>query len=376
MNEKIPGISEEEYGRFASVMDDMCEGDSLELKHRPRRLRQSKNQRDLVEENFLRKSDFIYPIFIKEGSNIKEEIKSMPGIYRFSLDTLIDELKEVVDLGIKAVALFPVIDPSKKSEYAEESFNPEGLTQRVIDEINQIFPELIVMTDVALDPYTTHGHDGLILDDRSSSMELGISNDPTVAVLVRMALAQAYAGADIVAPSDMMDGRVGAIREALDEHGFENVSIMAYTAKYASCFYAPFREALGSLDSNKPRTPMQEAIDKVMPKDKKSYQMNPANSREAMRELELDLSEGADYVMVKPASLYLDIISKFKEKSNVPVVAYQVSGEYAMIKNAAEAGLLDLDQAMHESLISIKRAGADLIISYFAKEYLMKLNRA
>lgn len=348
------------------AMDEMCEGDPLQLKDRPRRNRETKNVRALVQENHLTKSDFIYPVFVKEGTNLKEEIKSMPGIHRFSIDTLVDELKEVVELGIKGIALFPVIDSSKKTELAEESFNPDGLTQRAIRQIKEIFPELLVISDVALDPYTSHGHDGIIGGSNWNPPTQRVLNDETVRILGRMAVEQACAGADIVAPSDMMDGRVGYIRSELDKHGFTDVGIMAYTAKYASCFYSPFRDALGSLGSK------ESARNFGIPKDKKSYQMNPANSIEALRELELDLNEGADFVMVKPASFYLDIIHQFKEISNVPVAAYQVSGEYAMIKNAADNGLIDLDQAVYESLISIKRAGADLILSYFAKDFLLK----
>lgn len=328
---------------------------------RPRRLRRSTNIRDLVQEAQLNKSDFIYPMFVTEADVAKEEISSMPGVHRFSSDEILKELEEVVDLGIKSIALFPAICPSKKCETAKESFNPDALTQVTIQKIKEKFPDLLLVTDIALDPYTSHGHDGLIADGK-------VLNDQTVEVLTKMAVAQARAGADIVAPSDMMDGRVHAIRQALDAEGFEDVAIMAYTAKYASCFYGPFRDALGSLGSKEKPLFVGDA-----PKDKKTYQMNPANSVEALRELELDISEGADFVMVKPASFYLDIISQFKEVSSVPVAAYQVSGEYAMLQSAAKNGLLDLDQAMWESLISIKRAGADLILSYFAKEMARKL---
>lgn len=368
MKKQSPEASEINYQEIDNIMGSICEENSLDLVHRPRRLRETANMRALVEENSLRPSDFIYPLFVIEGENTKEEIKSMPGIHRFSIDALIDELKEVVDLGIRGVALFPVVDESKKTDLAEESFNPNALMQRAIREIKEIFPELLVVSDVALDPYTSHGHDGILGESSWNPPGARVLNDETVAILSQMAIEQANAGADIVAPSDMMDGRVIAIREALDDHGFADVSIMAYSAKYASAFYGPFRDALGSLGS------AQTAEQVNIPKDKKSYQLNPANSREAMRELELDLDEGADFVMVKPAGFYLDIIAKFKEHSNVPVVAYQVSGEYAMIKNAAENGLVDLDKAIYESLISIKRAGADIILSYFAKSICKELN--
>ena len=333
---------------------------------RPRRLRRNSALRDLVQENHLLKSDFIYPMFIIEGSAVKTAVESMPGIERFSIDLLLEEIKSVVDLGIRAVALFPVIEESKKTLAAEESYNPEGLTQRAVKAIKKQFPDLMIMTDIALDPYTSHGHDGILRTDNAGNTV--IDNDETVEILVKMALAQAEAGADIVAPSDMMDGRIGAIRDSLDLHGFTEVSIMAYTAKYASCLYGPFRDALGSLGAKENQ---HKAAD--IPKDKKTYQMNPANSVEAVKELELDLIEAADFLMVKPASWYLDIISKFKDNSTVPVAAYQVSGEYSMIHAAAKAGYIDLDQAMHESLISIKRAGADIILSYFAKDICKSL---
>lgn len=339
---------------------------------RPRRLRRTENIRALVEEVKLNASDFVYPMFVIEGSQLSVEIDSMPGIFRWSIDLLLEEIQELRALGIKAIALFPVIDASKKNSDAKESFNPDGLTQRTVSAIKERFPDLVVITDIALDPYTDHGHDGLIEDGK-------VLNDETVEVLVKMALAQAEAGADIVAPSDMMDGRVLAIREALNASGYTDVSIMAYTAKYASCFYAPFRDALASLGSEENTKPSQSATATMtapellaVPQDKKTYQMNPANSVEAMRELELDLSEGADFVMVKPASFYLDIVHQFKENSTVPVAAYQVSGEYAMLKCAANNNLIDMDKAMLESLISIKRAGADLILTYFAKEILEK----
>lgn len=387
---------------------------------RPRRLRQNPQLRSLVRENKVSVDDLIYPIFIKEGEGVKEAVSSMPGIYRWSLDLLVGELEEIVNLGIKAIALFPVIDQSLKDLEAKESYNPEGLTQKAIRLIKKNFPNLLLVSDVALDPYTSHGHDGILGDCKREQMslfehpdkELKVLNDRTVEVLVRMALAQAEAGVDIVAPSDMMDGRIGAIREALDKNGFEDVCIMSYAAKYASCLYGPFRDALGSLGAKEAEqkstakkakfieTSSQAAgseaqeLDPVscnvglamkeklnaddiepsgllekIPEDKSTYQMDPANSEEALKELELDVAEGADFVMVKPASWYLDIIFRFKSQTNLPVAAYQVSGEYSMIRCAAENGLIDLDKAMNESLLAIKRAGADMILTYFAKDF-------
>ncbi|MDA1021243.1 MAG: porphobilinogen synthase [Cyanobacteria bacterium] len=330
-------------------------------KNRPRRLRLNAMLRDLVEENRVTANDLIYPLFIKEGETTKEAIKSMPGIYRWGLESILTEIQSATELGIKAIALFPVIDQSLKTESAQEAINPNGLTQRAIKTIKTKFPDLLVISDIALDPYTNHGHDGLIQNGK-------VINDATVKQLAAMAVVQAEAGADIVAPSDMMDGRVGAIRHALDEAGFQDTLIMSYTAKYASCLYSPFRDALGSLGS-------QDQVQHQGPQDKKTYQMNPANSLEAIKELELDIMEGADIVMVKPASWYLDIVKNFKEQSHVPVAAYQVSGEYAMIHAAATAGYIDLDQAMKESLTSIKRAGADLILTYFAKDFLTRQTR-
>ena len=282
----------------------------------------------------------------------------MPGIYRWGLDSILGEIEAAVKLGIKAIALFPVIDPSLKDETAKEALNPNGLSQRAIKAIKRRFPEILIVTDIALDPYTSHGHDGLLEDGK-------IVNDKTVEILAQMSVVQAEAGSDIVAPSDMMDGRVGAIRESLDEAGFQDTMIMSYTAKYASCLYGPFRDALGSLASS--LRGEAEAIQNI-PKDKKTYQMNPANSIEACKELMLDTDEGADIVMVKPASWYLDVIRDFKSQSQLPVAAYQVSGEYSMIHVAAQAGYIDLDRAIQESLVSIKRAGADLILTYFAKD--------
>ena len=313
---------------------------------RPRRNRKSAAIRALVEETKLTMDDFIYPMFVVEGSKKMIEVKSMPGQYRWSLDLLLKEIENCAKLGIKSVCLFPAIDDAKKDKYATESHNPEGLYPTIISQVKANFPEIAIMTDVAMDPYSSDGHDGLVENGK-------ILNDETLEILGKMALTQAQAGADIIGPSDMMDGRVGYIREVLDDNGFMDVSIMSYTAKYASAFYGPFRDALDSAPKSG---------------DKKTYQMNPANSREALIEAELDEYEGADFLMVKPALAYLDIIKSLKESTNLPISAYNVSGEYAMIKAAAQNGWLDGDAAMMESLLSIKRAGADIILSYFAKD--------
>jgi porphobilinogen synthase len=324
----------------------------LFLTQRPRRLRSTDALRRMVQETTLSVNDLIYPMFVMEGENEKVEVASMPGCYRFSLDLLLAEIAEIYALGIPAIALFPVVPDEKKDEVGTESYNPEGLIPRTVAAIKAQTPDITVITDVALDPYTSHGHDG-ILDESGY-----IVNDITVEVLAKMAIAQARAGCDMVAPSDMMDGRIGAIRDALDEEGFTNVCIMAYSAKYASAYYGPFRDALGSAPKSG---------------DKKTYQMNPANSTEAILEVELDITEGADIVMVKPALPYLDIISKVRDVSAVPVAAYNVSGEYAMIKAAGEKGWIDEKKVMMETLLSIKRAGADLILTYFAKEVALLL---
>jgi len=324
---------------------------------RPRRLRKNSSIISLTQENWVTAEDLIYPVFVQAGSE-NQAIKSMPNIYRFSLDNLLKEIEESMEQGIRAIALFPVVEEEFKTLSAEESYNPNSLNQKTIRAIKKRFPELILISDIALDPYTSHGHDGLIKDGK-------ILNDETVKVLALMALAQAEAGADIVAPSDMMDGRIGAIREALDANNFFDTKIMSYTAKYKSNLYAPFRDALGSLGSKKS---CKENSD--IPKDKSSYQMNYGNSREALRELELDIVEGADIVMVKPAGWYGDIIQTFKQNSTIPIAAYQVSGEYAMIYSAYQAGYIDLEPAIIESLTAIKRAGADLILSYFSRHCL------
>ncbi|GGG08779.1 porphobilinogen synthase [Pontibacter amylolyticus] len=314
---------------------------------RPRRNRYNEVIRSMVQETALELNDFIFPLFIIEGQNQKVEVASMPGINRYSVDTLLDEVASCVDLGIKAFAPFPSIPENLKDKYAKESANPEGLFPRAIREIKKNFPDVVLMTDVAMDPYSSDGHDGIVINGE-------IVNDETLEVLGNMALTQAQAGADIVGPSDMMDGRVGHIRRVLDENGFHKVGIMSYTAKYASAFYGPFRDALDSA-----------------PKmgDKKTYQMNPANSREALIEAALDTEEGADYLMVKPALAYLDIIKLLRDNSHLPIAAYNVSGEYAMVKAAGLKGWIDGEKAMLESLLSIKRAGADIILSYFAKDF-------
>jgi porphobilinogen synthase len=315
---------------------------------RPRRNRQSAAIRSMVEETTLSVNDFIYPMFVMEGSNLTSEVKSMPNIFRYSLDKLLEEITVVQDLGIRSIALFPLLSEDKKDKYATESHRQGSLYLEAISQIKNKFPEIALMTDVAMDPYSSDGHDGYV-DEKGN-----ILNDETLQILGNMTLAQARAGADIIGPSDMMDGRVGYLREMLDDEGFTNVSIMAYTAKYASAFYGPFRDALDSA-----------------PKfgDKKTYQMNPANSREALIEAELDYAEGADFLMVKPALAYLDIIKTLNDNFNIPIAAYNVSGEYAMVKAAAQNGWLDGTRTMVESLTSIKRAGAKVILTYFAKEF-------
>ena len=322
-----------------------------DLTYRPRRLRRTAAIRDMVQETELTVKDLIYPLFVMEGENTREEVGSMPGSYRYTLDLLLKEVQEAYDLGIRAIALFPAVPEKKKDSHGTESFNPDGLIPQALRAIKASTPDITLITDVALDPYNIDGHDGIVQDGI-------ILNDETVEVLVKQALCQAEAGTDIVAPSDMMDGRVGALREALDEKGFHHIAILAYSAKYASAYYGPFRDALGSA-----------------PKagDKKTYQMDPANAREAIREVELDEMEGADMVMVKPALAYLDIIYRIKESSNLPVAAYNVSGEYAMIRAAEQMGWIDGKKVMLETLLSMKRAGADLILTYFAKEVALIL---
>jgi porphobilinogen synthase len=317
--------------------------------NRPRRLRRDDFTRRLVRENHLRVDDLIYPVFVLDGDDRRETVTSMPGVERLSLDNLMPVAQECVDLGIPVLALFPVIDGSLKTPDGREAFNPDGLVPRVVRALKDRFPDLGIMTDVALDPYTSHGQDGL-LDDHNY-----IINDATVEVLVKQALAQAAAGVDIVAPSDMMDGRIAAIRTALEAAGHIHTRIMAYSAKYASAFYGPFRDAVGSAAN----------LGKA---NKKVYQMDPGNTDEALREVALDISEGADMVMVKPGMPYLDVVRRVKETFAVPTFAYQVSGEYAMLKAAAQNGWLDHDAVMLESLLAFKRAGADGILTYFSRD--------
>lgn len=314
---------------------------------RPRRNRRTEAIRNLVEETTVHLNDLIFPLFVISGKGRQEEVPSMPGMFRRSTDLLLQEIEECLNLGIKAFDLFPALEDNLKDKYATQSYNPENFYLKAIHEVKTRFPEACVMTDVAMDPYSSDGHDGIVEQGK-------ILNDETLEVLGKMAVAQAKAGADIIGPSDMMDGRVQFIRKALDEAGFSQTAIMSYTAKYASAFYGPFRDALNSAPKSG---------------DKKTYQMNPANSREALIEAELDIQEGADFLMVKPALAYLDVIKLLKDNCALPIVAYNVSGEYAMVKASAERGWLDNDRAMMEVLTSIKRAGADIILTYFAKEF-------
>lgn len=323
---------------------------------RMRRMRRNDFSRRLMAENQLSVNDLIYPVFVLEGKNRRESIESMPGIERLSIDLLLEEAKELVDLGVPALAIFPVTPADKKSLLAEEAYNDDGLAQRTVRALKETFPELGVITDVALDPFTVHGQDGII-DDAGY-----VINDVTTEILVKQALSHAHAGADVVAPSDMMDGRIGAIREALEADGFINTRIMAYSAKYASSYYGPFRDAVGSAGNLKGA-------------DKKTYQMDPANSDEAIREVALDLQEGADMVMVKPGMPYLDIVRRVKDEFGVPTFAYQVSGEYAMHKAAIDNGWLSEEATIMESLLAFKRAGADGILTYFAKQAARYLNK-
>jgi porphobilinogen synthase len=307
----------------------------------------------MVRETQVSLTDLIYPLFLVDGFDKKIEIKSMPGIFRWSLDNLLIEIEECVGLGLNAFVLFPAVDDAHKDTEASYSWNDDNFYLKAIREIKQRFPEVVLMSDVAMDPYSSDGHDGLVRNGV-------IVNDETLPILGRMAAKQAEAGIDIIGPSDMMDGRVGYIRESLDEAGYSDVSIMSYTAKYASAYYGPFREALDSAPKSG---------------DKKTYQMDPANKMEALRELMLDTEEGADFVMIKPALCYLDVIALIKSNTELPVAAYNVSGEYAMLKAAGEKGWVDYNRAMPEMLLSIKRAGADVILTYFAKEFaLMQKN--
>ncbi len=321
---------------------------------RPRRLRRDDFTRNLVREHVLTPHDLIYPVFVQEGRQRREPVASMPGVERLSLDLLLPVAEECVTLGIPVMALFPVIDPARKSEDGREACNPEGLVPRVVRELKARFPGLGVMTDVALDPFTSHGQDGLL--DATGY----ILNDETVEVLRRQALVQAEAGVDIVAPSDMMDGRIGAIRRALEGTGHIHTRIMAYSAKYASAFYGPFRDAVGSAAN-------------LGKSNKKVYQMDPANTDEALREVAMDIAEGADMVMVKPGMPYLDVVRRVKDEFRMPTFAYQVSGEYAMLQAAAANGWLDRDAVMLESLVAFKRAGADGVLTYFALDAARQL---
>ena len=317
------------------------------MQRRPRRNRKSAAIREMVEETSLSVKDLIYPLFLVDGSHKKIEVNSMPGIFRFSIDTMLSEIESCLKLGIKGFDVFPAYPESLKDPIASESYNPDTFYLKALREIKKQFPEVCLMSDVAMDPYSSDGHDGLVKDRK-------ILNDETLVILGRMSLAQADAGVDILGPSDMMDGRVGFIRDLLDENGFTETSIMSYTAKYASAFYGPFRDALDSA-----------------PKfgDKKTYQMNPANIQEALIEADLDMNEGADFLMVKPALSYLDVIRLLHDNYPLPIAAYNVSGEYSMIKAASEKGWIDGERAMQEVLLSIKRAGAKVILTYFAKEF-------
>ena len=317
------------------------------MRRRPRRNRKSQVTRDMVEETQISTNDLIFPIFLIEGKGKRTEVASMPGIFRLSSDLMLKEVEECMNMGIRAFDIFPAVEDQYKDTRATRSYDPDFFYLKALKEIKKKFPEVCIMTDVAMDPYSSDGHDGLVKEGK-------ILNDETLEILGKMALAQAETGIDIIGPSDMMDGRVGHIRNILDKNGFAEVSIMSYTAKYASAFYNPFRDALDSA-----------------PKfgDKKTYQMNPANRREALIEAELDTQEGADFLMVKPALAYLDIIRLLKDHSALPIAAYNVSGEYSMIKAASQKGWLDGERVMKETLLSIKRAGADVILTYFAKEY-------
>lgn len=321
----------------------------INLTQRPRRNRKNAAIRGMIQENTVSVGNLIFPLFLIDGKNKKSEVASMPGIFRFSPDLLLKEIESCLNLGITTFDIFPALDDKLKNKTASESLNQKGLYLSCIRQIKKKLPEAVIMTDVAMDPYSSDGHDGLVKNGE-------IVNDETLEILAQMALAQAEAGADIIGPSDMMDGRVGYLRNRLDENGFTNTSIMSYTAKYASAFYGPFRDALDSA-----------------PKfgDKKTYQMNPANSREALIEAELDLNEGADFLMVKPALSYLDVIKLLHDNVNLPVAAYNVSGEYSMVKAAAAKGWIDGPRVRDEILLSIKRAGASVILTYFAKEFAL-----
>ncbi|MEN9914293.1 MAG: hypothetical protein RL528_1042 [Bacteroidota bacterium] len=320
---------------------------------RPRRNRKSTAIRNLVEETNLGPQHLIYPIFLKDGKNIKEEVSSLPNNYRWSLDRLLPEIEECMNLGVQTFDIFPCVDEVLKDKIASYSYAEDNFYLEAIRQIKARFPESVLMSDVAMDPYSSDGHDGYVENGK-------IINDTTLPILVKMSLAQAQAGIDIIGPSDMMDGRVGVIREALDQNGFSDVSIMSYTAKYASAFYGPFRDALNSAPKSG---------------DKKTYQMNPANKREALLEAQLDFDEGADMLMVKPALCYLDVIHMLRENFPIPISAYNVSGECAMVYAAAKSGYLNYDLAVYEILLSIRRAGADGILTYFAKDFAQMIRK-
>lgn len=329
----------------------------LDLVHRPRRLRRTPAIRALVEETVLRPQDFIAPLFVIDGKGEPVEIASMPGVFRLNISDLVKECRALWKLGVPGVALFPKLDSNLKDDEGTAALNEDALILRAVRAVKKALPEMAIMTDIALDPYTSHGHDGVLTPDGGD-----VDNDRTVAILCKMSVLHAQAGVDLVAPSDMMDGRIGAIRHALDAAALEQTGIMAYTAKYASAFYGPFRDAVGS---------SKAAGTRLL--DKKTYQLNPANRREALVEVALDMAEGADIIMVKPAGPYLDIISDVRAATKRPVAAYQVSGEYAQLQAAARLGWLDLPRVRHESLLAIKRAGADIILTYFAKEMAKEL---
>jgi porphobilinogen synthase len=337
----------------------MADSFKLDLAVRPRRLRRNASVRALVEETVLRPADFIAPLFVVDGKGAPEPIGSMPGVSRLNIVDLVKECRALAKLGVPAVALFPKLDAKYKDDSGSAALQEDALILRAVRAVKKALPELVVMTDIALDPYTTHGHDGLLTADGRD-----VANDATVAVLVKMAALHARAGVDFVAPSDMMDGRVGAIRRGLDAAGFTETAIMAYSSKFASAYYGPFRDAVGSA-----KAAGTHAL------DKRTYQLNPANRREAIVEALLDEAEGADVLMVKPAGAYLDIIRDVREATKKPLAAYQVSGEYAQIQAAAQLGWLDLARVRHESLLAIKRAGADMILTYFAKDMAAELRK-
>jgi porphobilinogen synthase len=337
----------------------MADSFRLDLTHRPRRLRRTASLRALVQETVLRPADLIAPLFVVEGDAAAEEIKSMPGVFRLNVRDLVKECRALAKLGVPAVALFPKLDPKLKDDEGTQALDEDGLVLRAVRAVKKAVPELTILTDVALDPYTSHGHDGVLTTHGDD-----VENDRTVQILAKMAVMQAKAGVDLVAPSDMMDGRVGAIRQALDAAGFTGTGVMAYSAKFNSGYYGPFRDAVGSA---------QAAGTRLL--SKATYQLDPANRREAITEALLDEAEGADIIMVKPAGMYLDIIRDVREATRRPVAAYQISGEYAQIHAAARLGWLDLARCRHESLLAIKRAGADMILTYFAREMAAELAR-